>query len=81
MVQMADEALEIMVSGIIKNNDRVVLKLHFRAKRALWLRTKFGRNRIATIVIASEASTIQYDESQAFTSSDSFKPIAITSLK
>ena len=43
------------------------------------IRTKIARNRIASIAIASEASTIQFDEPQYCASSDSLKPIAMTS--
>ena len=44
-------------------------------------KNKVYQERIATIVIASEASASQYDESKSFVSSDSLKPIAITSSK
>ena len=55
------------------------LHLELRPQRTLQIRTKFARNRIASIVIASEASKFQCDESQSFVSSDSLKPTAITS--
>ena len=54
------------------------LHLELRPQRTFQIRTKFARNRIESIVIASEASKFQCDESQAFVSSDSLKPTAIT---
>ena len=54
------------------------LHLELGPQKALQIRTKFARNRIASIVIASEASKFQYDKSQSFVSSDGLKPTAIT---
>ena len=54
------------------------LHLELRPQKALQIRTKFARNRIASTVIASEASKFQCDESQYFVSLDSLKPTAIT---
>ena len=55
------------------------LHLEFRPQRTLLIRTEFSRNRIASIVIASEAWKFRCDESQSFVSSDSLEPSAITS--
>ena len=55
------------------------LHRELRPQWTLQIRTKFARNRIASIVIASEGSKFQCDESQSFVPSDSLKPTAITS--
>ena len=54
------------------------LHLELGPQRTLLIRTKFPRNRLASIVIASEDSKFQYDKSQSFVSSDGLKPTAIT---
>ena len=66
-----------MLSAYRRGN--ICYRLEFWAKRALWIRAKIPRNRETLMVIAREASAIHFDESQSFASSDSLKPIAITS--